>query len=138
MPRGQSSLPSQIPILPLFDQAVLFPALLLRLTIKAQSSASLLSHILRSDQAPITELVVGCVPVRPGSSIAEIIGEDGRNLRPALPAPEGTQPPPDSEFGCTARIKNLSCINRSYANNEYILVVEGIFPTKFVLIIRNH
>src|ERR1700724_1028723 len=111
-----SSLPSQIPILPLYDRAVLFPGLLLRLRITGQTSSSLLSHILRSDQATLVNLVLGSVPIRPGSGLAVIIG-DGGNERPALPAPEsaplskdsGLQPSvPEREYGCSEAIKSLS------------------------------
>jgi Lon protease-like protein len=131
-----SSLPNQIPILPLYNQAVLFPGLLLRLRITSQSSTALLSHILRSDQATLINLVLGCVPVRPGTGIAEIIG-DGGNERPALPAPESTQleKPAESkpvasepEYGCSARIKSLSRLDRSYGTTGFVLVVEGISP----------
>jgi Lon protease-like protein len=131
-----SSLPTQIPILPLYDQAVLFPGLLLRLRITSKSSTALLSHILRSDQATLINLVLGCIPVRPGSGIAEIIGEGG-NARPALLAPESTQPEksPESksvvveaEYGCSARIKSLSRLDRSYGTTGFVLVVEGIPP----------
>src|SRR5437762_13572602 len=83
------SVPSQIPILPLFDQAVLFPGLLLRLRITTQTSTALLSHIIRSDQATLVNFVLGCVPVRSGCGIAEIIGDEG-HARPALPAPPET------------------------------------------------
>src|SRR5271168_4864419 len=62
MSRGSSSLPSQIPILPLFDQYVLFPGLLLRLRITDQTSIALLSHILHSDQTTLLNSVLGCVP----------------------------------------------------------------------------
>jgi Lon protease-like protein len=131
----KSSLPTQIPILPLYDQAVLFPGLLLRLRITSDSSTALLAHILRSDQTTLINLVLGCVPVRPGSGIAKIIGEGGIP-RPALPAPESTQPDnsPESnpvvaaEYGCSARIKSLSRLDRSYGTTGFVLVVEGIQP----------
>jgi Lon protease-like protein len=131
-----SSLPTHIPILPLYDQAVLFPGLLLRLRITSKSSTALLSHVLRSDQATLINLVLGCVPVRPGSGIAEIVGAGG-NARPALPAPESTQTEksPESkpvaaeaEYGCSARIKSLSRLDRSYGTTGFVLVVEGIQP----------
>jgi Lon protease-like protein len=124
-----SSLPSQIPILPLYEQSVLFPGLLLRLRITAQTSTALLSHVLRSDQATLINLVLGCIPVRPGSGIAEIIG-DGE-IRPALPAshskePVATKPSrPEGEFGCTARIKSISRLDRSYGITGFVVVVEG-------------
>ena len=128
-----SSLPTQIPILPLYDQAVLFPGLLLRLRITSKSSTALLSHILRSDQATLINLVLGCVPVRPGSGISEIIGEGGSPI-PALPAPKSTQPEqsPESkpmvaaDYGCSARIKSLSRLDRSYGTTGFVLVVEGM------------
>lgn len=131
---SRSSLPSQIPILPLYDQAVLFPGLLLRLRITGQTSSALLSHILRSDQATLVNLVLGCVPIRPGSSLTGITA-DGGNERPALPAPESTphgneteqkRPVPETEYGCSARIKSLSRLDRSYGVSGYVLVVEGI------------
>lgn len=136
MSRG-TSLPSQIPILPLFDQAVLLPGLRLPLRVTNPISSALLSHILRSDPATLGNLVLGCVPVTSGSGIAEIIGEDG-NSRPALPAPptsdqhaksDDVKPrQSDLEFGCTARIiTSLSRLDRSYLVSGYILVVEGIF-----------
>jgi hypothetical protein len=93
----------------------------------------LLSHMLRSDQATLINLVLGCVPVRPGTGIAEIIGEDS-NTRPALPAPETKQSeqseeskeqPRGPEFGCSARIKSLGRIDGSYGTTEFILTVEG-------------
>ena len=136
-----SSLPSQLPIIPLFDQAVLFPGLLLRLRITTPTSTALLSHIRPWDQATLINLVLGCVPVRPGSGIAEIIGEDG-NSRPALPAPESTQLEntevtkplaSDFEFGCTARIKSLIRLDRSSGVSGFILVVEGL-PTLLLLL----
>lgn len=128
-----SSLPSQIPILPLYDQAVLFPGLLLRLRVTGQTSSALLSHIVRSDQATLVNLVLGCVPIRPGSSLAGIIG-DGGNERPALPAPKSTssevnkEPKPllsEADYGCSARIKSLSRLDRSTGTSGYVLVVEG-------------
>lgn len=128
-----SSLPTHIPILPLFDHAVVFPGLLLRIRVTTQTSMPLLSHMLRSDQSTLINLVLGCVPVRPGIGIGEIIGEDG-NTRPALPASESKQPetpeeskeqPHEPEFGCSARIKSLSRIDRSYGTTGFILVVEG-------------
>jgi Lon protease-like protein len=128
-----SSLPSQIPILPLYDQAVLFPGLLLRLRITGQNSSALLSHIVRSDQATLVNLVLGCVPIHPGSGLAGIIG-DGGNERPALPAPKSTSPetnqeskPPvaEADYGCSARIKSLSRFDRSTGTSGYVLVVEG-------------
>ena len=142
-----SSLPSQLPILPLYDQAVLFPGLLLRLRITGQASSALLSHILRSDQATLVNLVLGCVPIRPGSSLAGITG-DGGNERPALPAPESTpavkdpQPKPavvsDAEYGCCARIKSLSRLDRSAGVPGYVLVVEGTGTDSETMInIRN-
>ena len=130
-----TSLPAHIPILPLYDQAVLFPGLLLRLHITTVSSTALLTHILRSDQATLVSLVLGCVPVRPGKGIAELLGDEG-GVRPALPAPESLQrenveTPPKTvsevEFGCTARIKSLSRLDRSYGTTGFVLVVEGIF-----------
>ena len=135
-----SSLPSQIPIIPLFDQVVLLPGLRLKLRITTQTSTALLSHILRLDQATSINLVLGCVPVRSGSGIAEIIGEDG-NSRPALPAPPASDqhekgdkiksPQSDSEFGCTARITSLNRLDRSYGITAFILVVEGITLFRF-------
>ena len=129
------SLPSQLPILPLYEQAVLFPGLLLRLRITGQTSSALLSHILRSDQATLLNLVLGCVPIRPGSALAGLTGDGGKE-RPALPAPESIpstgkelepKPPvPETEYGCSARIKSLSRIDRSYGVPGYVLVVEGI------------
>ena len=141
-----SSLPSQIPILPLYEQAVLFPGLLLRIRVTSPSSSALLSHILRSDHSTLVNLVLGCVPVRPGApGIAEIVSEEGS--RPALPAPppdSPTTPPRESspssslldkstpapkqehEFGCTARIKNISRLDRSFGTSGFVLVVEGI------------
>jgi len=125
-----SSLPPQVPILPLYDQSVLFPGLLLRLRVTAQTSTALLSHVLRSDQATLINLVLGCIPVRSGSGIAEIIGNG--ESRPALPPPEhskepvATKPPkPEFEFGCTARIKSISRLDRSYGTTGYVVVVEG-------------
>ena len=129
-----SSLPTQLPILPLFDQAVLFPGLLLRLSITNSTSTALLTHILRSDQATLIHFVLGCVPVRPGTGIATLIGEDG-NTRPALPAPESSRnyttvankpDSPDVDYGCTARIKSLSRLDRSYGTTGFVLVAEGI------------
>lgn len=137
MPRS-TSLPSQIPILPLFDQAVLLPGLPLRVRITSQTSPALLSHILRSGKAGPINSILGCVPVRPGSGIADIIGEDG-NSRPALPAPpsppaseqlrkntEAKPPHSDLDFGCTARITSLIQLDRSYGMSGFILVVQGI------------
>jgi len=129
-----TSLPAHIPILPLYDQAVLFPGLLLRLHITTVSSTALLTHILRSDQATLVSLVLGCVPVRPGKGISEIIGAEG-NVRPALPPPSekvqhdnNVRPPvTEVEFGCTARIKSLSRLDRSYGTTGFVLVVEGIY-----------
>jgi len=130
-----TTLPTQIPILPLFDQAVLFPGLLLRVRITDPTSTALLAHVLRSDQSTLINLVLGCIPVRRGTGIATLIGEGG-NVRPALPAPESTKsqengeetktPPPDAEYGCSARIKSLSRLDRSYGTTGYVLVVEGI------------
>jgi hypothetical protein len=134
-----SSLPSQIPILPLYDQAVLFPGLLLRLRVTSQASSALLSHILRSDHSTLVNLVLGCVPVRPGApGLAEIVGEEGQ--RPALPAPPSPadtppnktsekpekSPAPEHEFGCSAKIKNISRLDRSSGTPGFFLVVEGI------------
>ena len=128
-----SSLPSQIPILPLYDQAVLFPGLLLRLRVTGQTSSALLSHVVRSDQATLVNLVLGCVPIRPGSTLAGIIG-DGGNERPALPAPKSTSSEVNKEskpfvseadYGCSARIKSLSRLDRSSGTSGYVLVVEG-------------
>lgn len=133
-----SSLPSQIPILPLHDQAVLFPGLLLRLRIAGQTSSALLSHIVRSDQATLVNLVLGCVPIRPDSGLAGIIG-DGGNERPALPAPKSTSSEANDElessvsktdYGCCARIKSLSRLDRSTGTSGYVLVVEGIKSRK--------
>jgi Lon protease-like protein len=127
----RTSLPAQVPILPLFDQAVLFPGLLLRLSITSPTSTALLSHVLRSDQQTLINLVLGCVPVRPGSQLAEVIG-DGSDARPALPAPESTseQVPLEKvattgEYGCSARIKSVSRLDRSYGTTGFVLVVEG-------------
>jgi hypothetical protein len=147
-----SSLPSQIPILPLYEQAVLFPGMLLRLRVTSQSSsAPLLSHILRSDHSTLVNLVVGCVPVRPGApGISEIVGEEGS--RPALPSPPAAvdtpsqnkqesadkSPPLQSqerEFGCTARIKNITRLDRSFATSGFVLVVEG---TEFANTLHIH
>jgi ATP-dependent protease La (LON) substrate-binding domain len=130
-----SSLPTQLPILPLFDQAVLFPGLLLRLSVTAPSSTALLNHVLRSDQSTLNNLVLGCVPVRPGSEVAELVGQNGKE-RPALPAPETSKPSENTqqparsatqtrEFGCAARIKSISRLDRSYGTSGYVLVVEG-------------
>ena len=141
-----SSLPSQIPILPLFDQAVLLPGLRLRFRITTQTSNALLSHILRLDQATPINLVLGCVPVRTGSGITEIVGEDG-NSRPALPAPPASDQrwktdevkPPQSnlEFGCTARITSLNRLDRSSGVTGFI-VVEGILYLDLnILIVRD-
>jgi hypothetical protein len=127
------SLPSQLPILPLFNQSILFPGLLLRLSITGQSSTALLNHILRSDQATLVSLVLGCVPLRPGRGIAQVIGDDGLP-KPALPAPENVQPSlpedsktalPEAEWGCSARIKSLSRLDRSLGASGFVLVVEG-------------
>src|SRR5271170_7027852 len=132
-----STLPSQIPILPLFDQAVLFPGLLLRLRITDPTSTALLSHVLRSDQATLINLVLGCIPVRRGTGIATLIGEEEGRTRPALTAPESTKsengeeakaPLANAEYGCSARIKSLSRLDRSYGTTGYVLVVEGILP----------
>ena len=129
-----SSLPPQIPILPLYDQAVLFPGLLLRLSITTPSSTALLSHVLRSDQTTLINLILGCVPVQPGGGIAQIIG-DGSTARPALPAPESTSPEKpvqtkpatvEPEYGCSARIKSLNRLDRSYGVSGFVLVVEGM------------
>ena len=139
-----SNLPSQIPILPLYDGAVLFPGLLLRLRVTAQTSTALLSHVLRSDQTTLINLVLGCIPVRPGSGISEIIGNE--DIRPALPASESKDPvapkpsTTDVEFGCTARIKSISRLDRSYGTTGYVLVVEGISLTLSILymLINRH
>jgi Lon protease-like protein len=137
MSRG-SSLPSQIPILPLLEQHVLFPGLLLRLRITHQTSTALLSHILHSDQTTLLNLVLGCVPVRAGSGIAGIIGEDAASPRSVLPTPESLPTRVEEaketsksfnsefEFGCTARIKDLRNLDRSYGTTEFVLVVQGI------------
>jgi hypothetical protein len=136
MSRNNSTLPNQIPILPLFDQAVLFPGLLLRLRITDATSTALLSHVLRSDQATLMNLVLGCIPFRPGTLISGLVGEMG-TVRPALPALEGAKsengeeskaPLPDAEYGCSARIKSLSRLDRSYGTTGFVLVVEGIVP----------
>ena len=136
-----SSLPSQIPILPLYERVVLFPGLLLRLTVTSQSSSSaLLSHILRSDHSTLVNLVLGCVPVRRGAGIAELLGEE--DSQPALPAPPSppatdtrrgnrrkpadTLPESEHEFGCTARIKNITRLDRSSGTSGFVLVVEGM------------
>lgn len=130
-----ATLPSQIPILPLFEQAVLFPGLLLRLRITDPTSTALLSHVLRSDQATLINLVLGCIPIRRGTGIATLIGEEGK-VRPALPAPESIKsengeetklPLPNAEYGCTARIKSLSRLDRSYGTTGFVVVVEGKF-----------
>jgi Lon protease-like protein len=130
----RTSLPAQVPILPLFDQAVLFPGLLLRLSITSPTSTALLSNALRSDQQTLINLVLGCVPVRPGSQLAEIIG-DGSDARPALPASESTSEhaPLEKvatihEYGCSARIKTVSRLDRSYGTSGFVLVVEGNTP----------
>lgn len=133
MSRPFSSLPTQVPILPLLDQKILFPGLLLRVRVTSAGSTSLLNHVLRSDQATRGGLVLGCVPVRQGGGIAELIGEDG-NARPALPAPDSQSPPseksptppPNAEYGCTARIKSLGRIDRSLGVTGFVVVVEGI------------
>jgi len=135
-----SSLPSQIPILPLYEPAVLFPGQHLRLRVTSKSSSfALLSHILRSGHSTLVNLVLGCVPVRPGApGIAEIVSEQGS--RPALPAPPSapaTDTPPrkarepadklpesEHEFGCTARIKNITRLDRSIGTSGFVLVVE--------------
>jgi Lon protease-like protein len=130
-------MPSQLPILPLFQQAVLFPGLLLRLRITDPASTALLTHVLRSDQATLINLILGCIPVRRGTGIATLIGEEGGNARPALPAPESSKsesgedpkaPLPKAEYGCSARIKSLSRLDRSYGTTGFVLVVEGILP----------
>jgi hypothetical protein len=130
-----SSLPNQLPILPLFDKAVLFPGLLLRLSVTTPPSTSLLNHVLRSDQSTLHNLILGCVPVRPGSQVAELVGQAGKG-RPALPAPDSPQQSENDEdpaarvadspeFGCAARIKSISRLDRSYGTSGFVLVVEG-------------
>ena len=140
IPRG-SSLPSQIPILPLIDQDVLFPGLFLHLRITSPAAIAFLSHIPRLDQATWVNLVLGCVPVRTGHGIGDIIGENGL----ALPAPEEppkgvkqvTSPPADFEFGCTARIKSLIRLDHSYGATGFVLMVEGRTRPHNVLIYRD-
>src|SRR5271170_616365 len=131
------SLPSQIPILPLLDREVLFPGLLLRLRVTSQSSTEFLSHILHSDQPTLVNFVLGCVPTRPGSGIAELVDKDEKQ-RPALPAPKSTQsdkPSPASptapEYGCAARIKSLTRLDRSYGTSGFFIVLEGTLSRHF-------
>jgi len=125
------TLPPQIPILPLLDREVLFPGLLLRIRITSQSSTDFLSHILHSDQPTLVNLVLGCVPVRPGSGIGELVDKDEKQ-RPALPAPKSTESdkptsasPVAPEYGCAARIKSLTRLDRSYGTSGFFVILEG-------------
>ena len=133
------SLPNQIPILPLLDRDVLLPGLLLRLRITSKSSTEFLSHIPNSDQPTLASLVLGCVPVRPGSTIAGLVDEDEKQ-RPALPAPKSLSkwdkssdviPNASPEYGCAARIKNLTRLDRSYGSSGFYIVLQGILFTHF-------
>jgi Lon protease-like protein len=123
-------LPSQIAILPLSDQAVLFPGLLLRLRVPAQTSAKFLSRVLQSDQNTWVSLVLGCVPVLPGAGTSQLPGTDidstgegsTEGTNSANPATSGKPTPSAGHgYGCAARIKSISRIDRT----AYILVVEG-------------
>ena len=142
---SSSSLPNQLPILPLFDRSVLFPGLLLRLSVTNPASTAFLNHFLRSDQTSLVNLVLGCVPIRSDVGIGQVISEDGVS-RLALPAPARTPPSQEEdskpstseeEWGCSARIKSLSRLDGSYGTSGFVLVVEGLSTRNFHLSYRN-